>query len=80
MGQNAYAGSNAHAYQYPYGSWSKVLLKQIYQSVRPPIQIHFEGPRVLVAFYHDIKHFVQFSVNQADWIFCAVHLAVRVEC
>ena len=38
MGQKAHAGSNAHAfynvYQQLYGSGSKVVLKQIYQSVR----------------------------------------------
>ena len=53
-------------YEYPYALWRKVLLKQICQSVGDFINRHFEEVRLLIAFYHDFKHFVQFSVNLAD--------------
>ena len=53
-------GQNAH------GLWSKMLWKQTCQSVGLLISRHFEEARLLVAFYHEFKHFVQFSVNWAD--------------
>ena len=49
-----------------YGLWSTVLLKRICQSVALLINKHFEEVRLLVAFYHEFKHFLQFSVNRAD--------------
>ena len=60
---------NAHAcllYQYRYGLYSKVLLKQVCQSVRLLMNKQLEEARLLVAFYHEFKHFVQFSVSRAD--------------
>ena len=67
MGQKAHAGQNAHAfYQYLYGLWSQVLLKQSCQRIGLLINRHFEEARLLVAFYHEFKHFVHFSVNRAD--------------
>ena len=54
------------SYQYPYGLWSKGSLKQICQSVCLVINRHSQEAHLLVAFYHDFKHFVKFSVNRAD--------------
>ena len=51
--------------EYPHALWRKLLLKQICQSV-DLINRHFEEVRLLIDFYHDFKHFVQFSVNLAD--------------
>ena len=48
-------------YEYQYGLWSKVLFKQICQNER-----HSRAACLLVAFYHEFKHIVQFSVNRAD--------------
>ena len=47
-----------------------MLLTQICQSVGLPIKRNFEEVRLLVAFYHEFKDFVQFSVNREDRIFC----------
>ena len=46
-----------------YGLCSKVLLKQIYQNVGLFVNSHSEEACLLVAFYHEFKHFVQFFVN-----------------
>ena len=43
-----------------------MLLKQIYQSVRLLMNRHFEEARLVVAFNHEFKHFVLFSLNPAD--------------
>ena len=45
-----------------------MLLKQIHvcQSVGLPIKRYFEEARLLVAFYHEFKDFVQFPVNRDD--------------
>ena len=48
-------------YQYQYGLWRKVLLKQICQNVR-----HSGAACLLIAFCHECKQFGQFSVNRAD--------------
>ena len=57
-------GQNAHAffYQYQYGLWSKMLWKQ---NIGLFTNRHFEEAHLLVAIYHEFKHFVQFSVNLA---------------
>ena len=54
-------------YQYSYGLWRKVLLKQTCQSIGDLINRYFEEVRLLTAFYHDFKNFVQFSVNLAEY-------------
>ena len=43
-----------------------MLLKQTCKSVVFFINRHFEEARLLVDFYHESKHFVQFSVNWID--------------
>ena len=54
-------------------------MKQICHGVGLVINRYFEEASLFVAFYHEFKHFLQFSVNWAEY-FLAVHHAVRVEC
>ena len=69
------------SYQYPYGLWSKVLLKQTYQSEGLLISRHFKEAHLLEAFYHEFKQFVQFSVNWADFMCsCSSSYRERAEC
>ena len=57
----------------------RALLKQLRLSVGLLINKHFREARLLVAFYHEFKHFVQLSVILTEY-FLAVHLAERAEC
>ena len=43
-----------------------MLLNQICQSVGLLISRRLEEALLLVAFYHEFKHFMQFSVNRVD--------------
>ena len=54
-----------------------MLLKQICQRVGLLINRHFEEARLLVAFYHEFKHVVHFSINRADKIFFLQFILLR---
>ena len=67
MGQNAHARPIAHAlYINSNMVYGVSVIETNISECRTPYQQYIEEARPLVAFNHEFKHFVQFSVNRAD--------------